>query len=86
MTPIEWLNAYDIEKNEFVDFLDSNMEPMFNHLEFLDTYVQKMLIVMKMKYAFYELLFSQNLTIAHLLDLMHIFIMPSEKDNWGDGN
>ena len=31
MTPIDWLRAYEREKeNEFVEMLNSNGEPMFN--------------------------------------------------------
>jgi hypothetical protein len=52
---------------------DSNVEPMFDDLEFFDTYVEKFLIRMKRKSIFYELSYWENINIPHLLYPMHIF-------------
>ena len=52
---------------------DSNGEPMFDDLEFFDTYVEKFPIGMKRKYMFYNLPFWEHLKITHLLYPMHIF-------------
>jgi len=52
---------------------DSNGEPMFDDLEFFDTYVEKFPIRMRKKFAFYELPYWKHLKISHLLDPMHIF-------------
>ena len=51
---------------------DSNGESMFDDPKFFNTYVDKIPIGMKMKYAFYELPYSEHPKIAHLLDPMHI--------------
>ena len=52
---------------------DSNGEPMFDDLDFFDTYVEKFPIGMKKKSIFYDLPYWEHLKIAHLLDPMHIF-------------
>jgi hypothetical protein len=52
---------------------DSNGEPMFNDLEFFDTYVEKIPIGMKRKFVFYEIPYWEHLKIDHLLNPMHIF-------------
>jgi hypothetical protein len=52
---------------------DSNGEPMFDDLEFFDTYVEKFPIGMKNKFVFYELPYWEHLKIFHLIDPMHIF-------------
>jgi hypothetical protein len=51
---------------------DSNGEPIFDDLEFFDTYVEKIPIGMENKYVFYELPYWEHLKIRHLLDPMHI--------------
>jgi hypothetical protein len=74
MTPTKWLREYEREKEkEITQMFDSNGEPMFDDPRFLDTYVEKFSIGMKMKYIFYELPYWEHLKISHLLDLMHIF-------------
>ena len=74
MTPAEWLRAYEREKEkEFIEIFDSNGEPMFDDLEFFDTYNEKFSIGMKRKYIFYNLPYWEHLKITHLLDPMHIF-------------
>ena len=52
---------------------DSNGEPMFDDLEFFDTYVEKFPIGMKRKYIFYNLQYWEHLKITHLLYPMNIF-------------
>ena len=52
---------------------DSNGEPMFDDLEFFDTYVEKFPIGMKRIYIFYNLPYWEHLKITHLLDTMHLF-------------
>jgi hypothetical protein len=42
MTPAGWLRAYEREKEkEITEMLDSNGEPMFDDIEFFDTYGEK---------------------------------------------
>jgi hypothetical protein len=56
LTLAYWIREYDIEKEkEMVELFDSNGDPMFDDLEFFDTYVEKMPIGMKRKFVFYEL-------------------------------
>ena len=52
---------------------NSNGEPMFDDLEYFDTYVEKFPIGMKSKYTFYNLPYCEHLNITHLLYPMHIF-------------
>ena len=52
---------------------DSNGEPMFDDLEFFDTYVEKFPNGMKRKSIFYNLPYWEYLKITLLLDPMHIF-------------
>ena len=74
MTPTKSLREYEREKKkEFAEMFDSNGEPIFNDLEFFDTYVEKFPIGMKRKIIFYELPYWEHLKISHLLDPMHIF-------------
>ena len=74
MTLIDWLREYDREKEkEIAEMFDSNEEPMFNDLEFFDTYDEKMLKGMNRKSIFYELPYWEHLNISHLLYPMHIF-------------
>ena len=74
MTPVEWLRAYEREKEkDFIEIFDSNGEPMFDDLEFFDTYVEKFPIGMKMRSISYNLPYCEHLKVNHLLDLMHIF-------------
>ena len=55
MTPAERLRAYEREKEkEFIEIFNSNGEPMFDDLEFFDTYVEKFPIRMKRKSIFYN--------------------------------
>ena len=76
MTPTEWLRSYEREKDkEFIEMFDSNGEPMFDDLEFFDTYVEKFPIGMKRKSIFYDLPYWEHLNISHLLYPMHIFKM-----------
>ena len=56
-----------------MEMFDSNGEPMFDDLEFFDTYVEKFPIGMKRKSIFYELPYWEHLKISHLLYPMHIF-------------
>ena len=73
MTSVEWLRAYEREKEkEFEEILDSNGEPMFNDPEFFNTYVEKFPTGMKRKFVFYELPYWEHLKIIHLLDPIHI--------------
>lgn len=51
---------------------NSDGEPMFDELEFFNTYVEKIPIGMKRKIVFYELPCCEHLKIAHLLDPMHM--------------
>jgi hypothetical protein len=70
---IDWIWEYGTEKEkEIEELFDSNGEPMFDYLEFFDTYAEKMPIGMKMKYVFYEIPYWEHLKIFHLLDPMHI--------------
>jgi hypothetical protein len=56
MTLIDWIREYDKDKEkEIEDLFDSNQEPVFNDLEFFDTYVEKIPIGMKRRSIFYEL-------------------------------
>ena len=74
MTQIDWLKAYDKEKEkEIVHMFDSNGEPMFDDPELFDTYDEKIPKGMKMKSIFYELPYLDHLNISHLIDPMHIF-------------
>ena len=74
MTPIEWLRVYEREKEkEFAKMFDSNEDPMFDDLEFFDTYVEKFPIRMKRKYVFYDLPYWDHLKISQLLYPMHVF-------------
>ena len=74
MTLVEWLRAYEREKEkEFIEMFDSNGEPMFDDLEFFDTYVEKFSIRMKRKSIFYNLPYWEHIKITHLLDTMRIF-------------
>ena len=61
------------ENKGIVEMFDSNGEPMFDDLEFFDTYDEKMPKVMNMKSIFYEIPYWEHLNISHLLDPMHIF-------------
>ena len=54
---------------------DTNGEPMFDDIEFFDTYAKKFLIGMKRKPVFYELPYYEHLKISHLLYPMHILKM-----------
>ena len=73
MTPIDWIRAYDMEKEkEFSKLFHSNGEPLFDDTEFFDTYIEKIPIGMKSKSIFYELPYWKHLKIVHLLDSMHI--------------
>jgi hypothetical protein len=73
MTLVDWIGAYGTEKeNEMEELFDSNGEPVFDDLEFFDTYVEKMPILMKRKSIFYELPYWEHLKISHLLDPMHL--------------
>ena len=49
------------------ELFDSNGEPMFDDIEFFDTYVEKFPIGMKMKFVFYELPYWEHLNISYLL-------------------
>ena len=52
----EWLSAYEREKEkEFIEMFNSNGEPMFDDLEFFDTYVEKLSTGIKRKYIIYNL-------------------------------
>jgi hypothetical protein len=56
MTPAYWIRAYDMEKEKKIsEFFDSNGKPLFDDLEFFDTYGEKIQIGMKMKSIFYKL-------------------------------
>jgi hypothetical protein len=59
-------------EKEMAELVDSNGEPMFDDLEFFDTYVEKIPIGMKRKYVFNEVPYWEHLNIGHLLDPMHI--------------
>ena len=50
MTPIDWIMAYDKEKEkEITKMFDSNGEPMFDDTEFFDNYDDKIPKGMNMK-------------------------------------
>ena len=74
-TPIEWLREYEREKEEFIEILDSNGEPMFDDLEFVDTYVEKIPFGMKRKSIFYNLPYWEHLNITHFLDPMQFHLL-----------
>ena len=74
MTPAEWIRECEREKEkEITEMFNSNGEPMFNDLEFFDTYVEKLSIGMKRKSIFYEIPYWEFPKIAHLLYPMHVF-------------
>ena len=56
MTLTHWIRAYDKEKEkEIIEMFDSNGEPMFDDLEFFDTYFKKIPIGMKRKSILFEI-------------------------------
>jgi len=80
VTLVECIREYKREKEkEFSEIFYSNGDPMFDDLEFFDTYAKIFPIGMKRKYVFYELPYREHLKNSHLLYHMHIFknVSPS---------